>query len=310
VRRIASILSILIALMALVGLAGPVLAAGPGDIPTTGRVVFVTGGDVEIPAGDQADAVVVIQGDARVAGTVTGLVVVDGTATLTGATVDSVLVVSGTVDVGEGARVLGDVAQVNGTVVRSGGVIEGETRDLALGLATLGMAAGAIALVAWVGVGLATLISGLVLVTFAGRQVRQSTELIRRQPGMVTLLGVVSLLAIPLVAALAMATVIGIPMGLGIVVVVWPALAFLGYLVGATSIGEWLLSRRAGYRPADRPRTAAALGLVIAFVLGIIPLVSVVISIIGTGAVIRAAWYTWRGERPADVVARPRPMPA
>ena len=84
----------------------------------------------------------------------------------------------------------------------------------------------------------------------------------------------------------------------------------MGYLVGAIWIGEWLLARRAGHIPADRPHVAAVLGLVVALVLGIVPFVTAIISVVGTGAVIRAAWYTWRGERPVGVTAQPRPMAA
>jgi hypothetical protein len=313
-RRALSMLSLLVLLALALGLTGSALAAdpqgGPDDMPTTGRVVFVVGGDVDIPSGDQADAVIVIKGDAQIAGTVTGLVLIDGTATLTGATVGSVVLVSGTMDLAEGTTVLGDVAQVNSTVIQSGGVIEGETRDLAMGFATLGLLLGAVALVVWVGMGIATLLAALLLATFAGQQVRKTTYLIGREPGMVIVLGVGSLVVIPLIAILAMATVIGIPAGIGMLVIAWPALAFLGYLVGAIWIGEWLLSRRAGYVPAARPHVAALLGLVVAFIAGIIPLVSAIISIVGTGAVIRAAWYTWRGDRPVDAPAQSRPTPA
>ena len=205
---------------------------------------------------------------------------------------------------------LGDVSQVNGTIVQSGGTIAGETRDLAVGFATLGMFVGAIALVVWVGLGVATLVLALLLATFAGQQIRKTTYLIGREPGVVILLGVGSLVVIPIVAVLAMATVIGIPAGLGILLIAWPALAFVGYLVGSIRIGEWLLSRRAGHVPAQRPHVDALVGLVVAFVLGIVPFVTAIISIVGTGAVIRAAWYTWRGDRPVGAVTQPRPIPA
>jgi hypothetical protein len=314
-KRLLYLVSVVgVVLLSVLGLAVTSLAQGPytsaEDLPKSGRVVFVAGGDVDIPAGDQADAVIVIKGDARIGGTVTGLVLIDGNATLSGATVGSVLIVSGTVDVGEGTTVLGDVSQVNGTVVQSGGVIAGETRDLAVGFATLGVFVGAVALLAWVGLGVATLIVALLLATFAGQQVRKTTYLIGREPGKVILSGVGSIVIIPILAILAMATVIGIPMGLGILLVAWPALAFVGYLVGCIWIGEWLLSRRAGYRPAERPHVAALVGLAVAFVAGIIPFITAIISIVGTGAVIRAAWYTWRGDRPADPAAQARPMPA
>jgi hypothetical protein len=314
-RRLLTLLSVLgIAGLFALGLAGTTLAQGPStsadDLRRTGRVVFVAGGDVDIPSGDQADAVIVVHGDARIAGSVTGLVMVDGTATLAGGTVGSVVVVSGTLDLGEGSTVLGDVSQVNGTIVRSGGTIGGETRDLAMGFATLGIFVGAIALMVWVGLGVATLIAALLLATFAGQQIRKTTYLMGREPVIVTVLGLASLAIIPIVAVLAMATVVGIPLGLGILLVAWPALAFLGYVVGAIRIGEWLLSRRGGHVPAPRPHMDALVGLVIAFVVGIIPFVTAIISIVGTGAVIRAAWYTWRGERPVGVATQPRPMPA
>jgi hypothetical protein len=313
-RRASALASLLVLVVLCLGLAGSALAADPAgspeDMPSTGRVVFVAGGDVDIPSGDQADAVIVIKGDATIAGSVTGLVMVDGTATLTGAIVGSIVLVSGTLELGEGTTVLGDVSQVNGTIVQAGGSIDGETRDLAVGVATLGLFVGAIALMVWVGLGVATLVFALLLATFAGQQVRKTTYLIGREPGMVTLLGIASLVVIPIVAVLAMATVIGIPVGLGILLVVWPALAYLGYVVGSIRIGEWLLSRRAGHTPAQRPHMDALVGLMVAFIVGIIPFVSAIISIVGTGAVIRAAWYTWRGERPVNVETQPRPMPA
>jgi hypothetical protein len=158
--------------------------------------------------------------------------------------------------------------------------------------------------------GIATLLLALLLATFAGQQVRKTTYLIGREPAVVILLGIGSLVVIPLVAVLAMATVIGIPVGLGILLVAWPTLAFVGYLVGAIRLGEWLLSRRAGHVPAARPHADALVGLIVAFLLGIIPFVTAIISVIGMGAVIRAAWYTWRGDRPMGVAAQPRPMPA
>jgi hypothetical protein len=313
-RRASALSSLLVLVVLCLGLAGSTLAstpsASPEDLPTSGRVVFVIEGDADIPAGDQADAVIVIKGDARIAGTVNSLVLVDAAGTLTGATVGSVVLVSGTLELGEGTTVLGDVSQVNGTIVQSGGAVLGETRDLAMGFASLGLFAGAMALVVWVGLGVATLIMALLVATFAGQQVRKTTYLIGREPGVVILLGIGSIVLIPLVAVLAMATVIGLPFGLGILLVAWPALAFLGYLVGAVRIGEWVLGRSASHVPAPRPHVDALVGLVIAFVVGFIPFVTAIISIIGTGAVIRAAWYTWRGDRPMGVAPQPRPMPA
>jgi uncharacterized protein with beta-barrel porin domain len=63
------------------------LAAEPTDpaLAHTGRVLISTGGDITLPAGDQADAVIVVDGTATIEGTVNTVVVVDGSAILTGA---------------------------------------------------------------------------------------------------------------------------------------------------------------------------------------------------------------------------------
>lgn len=293
--------------MLLAGMTASVSAAdsiATSDLPRTGRVLIVAGGDITVPQGEQADLLIVAAGDASVSGTVNALVMIDGTATLTGATVGTVVVVSGTVDVGPGTVVLNDVAEARGTVVSSGGEIMGSTRELATGIAVFGVFAGIVAIIVWVGVGVSALVAALVLASLAGQQIRKATWLIGHEPVPSILLGLASIVVIPLVAVLAMVTVIGIPTGLGILLVMWPALAFLGYLVGAIWIGEWLLSRRAGYVPAERPHMAAVVGLVVAFVLGLIPLLSAIISIVGTGAVILAVWLTWRGRRPAGVPAQ------
>lgn len=288
--------------MLLAGMTASVSAAdsiATSDLPRTGRVLIVAGGDITVPQGEQADLLIVAAGDASVSGTVNALVMIDGTATLTGATVGTVVVVSGTVDVGPGTVVLNDVAEARGTVVSSGGEIMGSTRELATGIAVFGVFAGIVALIVWVGVGVSALVAALVLSSLAGQQLRKAAWLVGHEPVPSILLGLASIVVIPLVAVLAMVTVIGIPTGLGILLVMWPALAFLGYLVGAIWIGEWLLSRRAGHVPAERPHMAAVVGLIVAFVLGLIPLLSAIISIVGTGAVILALWLTWRGRRPA-----------
>ena len=100
-----NLLAILAAAVLLVSLAGAAAAADDA-LDHTGRFIFVAGGDVDVPADEQADAVLVIGGDASVAGTVNALIVVNGTATLTGATVESLTIIAG-----EANLVAGSVAQ-------------------------------------------------------------------------------------------------------------------------------------------------------------------------------------------------------
>ncbi|MGZ8562432.1 MAG: hypothetical protein ACXWWU_02315 [Candidatus Limnocylindria bacterium] len=292
----------LAAIAFLAGMAGVALAADEA-LPHTGRVVFVTGGDVEIAAGEQADAVIVINGNARVDGTVNALVVFDGTATVRGATLETLVVINGSAELAAGTTVLGDVHQFSSTITRADGVeIGGSIRDLSGDIATFGLFIGAALVVLWIGFGLATLLVGLLVAGLAARQVRAATALISRETGTTILVGLASIVLPPLVAVLLMLTVIGIPAGIGLLVVLWPAVAFIGYIVAAIWLGEWLLNRRSPEAtPARRPYAAAALGLAVGFVIGLVPFVTAILSTLGLGAVVLASWRTLR-----DGTAQPR----
>lgn len=298
-------LFVLLAVVALaLGLAGTVLAADE-ELPHTGRVVLVVGGDVEVGPDEQADAVIVISGDATISGTVNSLVAIDGTATVTGGTIEGAAIVNGTLDLREGTSILGDIGQLSSEVIRADGVaIGGSVNDLAGDVAAFGVFLGFAALAIWIGVGIATLIVGLLMAGLAARQTRSATTLIRREPGKTFLVGLLAVFVPPILAVLAMATIIGIPTGIGLLIVVWPLVGFVGYVVAAIWLGEWLLGRRDGAVPAGRPYAAATLGLLVAFVVGLVPLVTAVLSIFGVGAVVLAGWRTLRG-----VPAAAQPLP-
>ena len=301
----------IIALVALMlGVTGSAIAADEG-LPHTGRVLIVAGGDVNIGFDEQADVVIVIGGDARIAGTVNTLVIVDGTATVTGATLETIAIVNGTAELARGTTINGDVHHLNSTIDRGDAVqVGGAIKDLTGSFATFGLFLGAAMVVLWIGFGIATLLFALLLVGLAARQVRTATSLIGREPGRTALVGVLAVFVTPLLAFLAMATLIGIPTGVGLLVVVWPAVAFVGYVVAAIWLGEWLLYRgRSGERP-ERPYAPALLGLVVAFVVGLVPLVTAILSIFGLGAVVLAGWRTLRGEGAPRPVLQTHQAPA
>jgi hypothetical protein len=295
------LLALLAATMLLLGLAGAAAAADEA-LEHTGRVIFVVGGDVDVAVDEQADAVIVIGGDASVAGTVNALVVVNGAATLTGATLESLTVIGGEADLDGSTTVTGDVYHLNSTITTAAATdVGGEVRDVTTDVGAFAIFLGAAALVLWVGFALATVLVGLLVAGLAARQVRQATTLISREPGMTFLTGLLAVVVPPLAAVLAFATLVGIPAGLGLLFVVWPAMAFIGYIVAAIWLGEWLLNRNrpASERP-ERPYLAAVVGLFVAFVIGLVPLVTPVISLFGLGAVVLASWRTLR-HRPAPV---------
>jgi hypothetical protein len=305
-----TLLALVAAVALAVGVSGRTLAADQ-DQPHTGRVIVVTGGDVEIRTGEQADAVVVISGDAEIAGTVNTLFVVDGTATVTGATLETVGVINGTVDLGDGTSVTGDVLQLNSTVERADDVeISGTVKDIAGDVAGFAIFMGFAALAIWIGFGIATILVGLLVAGLAARQARSATSLISREPGTTFLVGLLAIVVTPILAVLAIATIIGMPAGFGLLLVIWPAAAFIGYIVAAIWLGEWLLGRRDGAVRPERPYAAATIGLLAAFVLGLIPIVTAVLSILGLGAVVLAAWRTLRGTRMTRVELGTQPTPA
>ena len=118
----------------------------------------------------------------------------------------------------------------------------------------------------------------------------------------------------PLVAILAMVTIIGAPFGLAILLMVWPAAAFAGYLVAGIWIGEWLLYRGDLPRP-ERPYMASVLGLIVLQIIGLVPFVTPIASLFGFGAVLLLAWRTFdsrarersrRRRRPSRWASDPR----
>ncbi|OGO58623.1 MAG: hypothetical protein A2Z32_02965 [Chloroflexi bacterium RBG_16_69_14] len=291
-RRISSIL-IITALA--VALGAPAALAADPQAERTGTVQIAFNGDVTIPAGDQADFVLVTGGIATVAGEVETLVVLDGAAVLQGATVETVFVNGGSVSLDAQTTVTGDVRTLDSTVTRDpaatvGGTISSVDADLIAATAVIAPAI----LLFMLGFVLVTLVAGLALAALGARQVRAAEALITREPGETILFGLAGLVVIPLVAVLAIVTIIGAPLGLAILLMVWPAAAFAGYLVAGIWIGEWLLNRGTATERPARPYLAAVVGLVILQVVSLVPFVGAIASLFGFGAVLLLAWRTFR----------------
>ena len=301
-------------LLVLLGVAWPVAAADRGRaeelIPRTGRVLISIEGDAALPAGEVADAVIVIGGDADIAGTVGAVTVIGGTATLTGAVVDALVVIDGAAVLNTGTTVLGEVVELNSTVTQGDGVtLSRPIRSLEDSLAGLALFMGAAAILLWIGFALATIVAGLALAGLAARQVRTAEAIIARQPAKAFLTGVAMIILPPLVVALLAVTLVGLPLALSVLFLVWPVMAFVGYLVAAIWIGEWLLRAAGRTAAVERPYLAAAVGLLVAAIAGFVPLVTAIISIFGLGAVTIAAWRTLAGGPTARPSLQPSVAP-
>jgi hypothetical protein len=300
-------LALVFAMVVLVfGLAAPAVLAADPSSAHTGPVLMAFNGDVTVPAGDQADVVFVTGGTATIQGQVRSLVVIDGQAILEGARLESVFVTGGSLAIDAATTVTGDVRTLDTTVtVDPAATIGGTVRTLDADLIATGAFIVPAIVLFMLGFAVVTLVAGLALAALASRQVRTAEALITKQPGETLLFGLAGLFVIPLVAILAMITVIGAPLGLAILLMVWPAAAFAGYLVAAIWIGDFLLSRRDEAAQARRPYLAATLGIVVLWIVSFVPFVGAIASLFGFGAVLLMAWRTFRQPTTTQPVVTP-----
>jgi hypothetical protein len=287
------------------GLFAPAVLAADPTLDRSSRVLVAFNGDVTVAPGDTADAVFVTRGTATIRGDVRSLVVIDGRAILEGARLESVFVAGGSLAIDASTTVTGDVRTLDTTVSTDpaatiAGSIASLDQDLVAAGAAIVPAIGLFLL----GFVLVTIVAGLALAALAARQVRSVEALISREPRQTFLVGLAGLVIVPVIAILAMITIIGAPLGLAILLVVWPAAAYAGYLVAGIWIGEWLLFPSGANRP-ERPYLAAVVGLIVLQIVTIIPFVGAIASLFGFGAVLLMAWRTFRQPSAAQPVVSP-----
>jgi hypothetical protein len=301
-RRLFAITTSVLILLAM--FAPAALAAGPdGRYDRVDSVLVAVNNDLDIAAGQTVDTVVVVSGDTTIAGNIGTVVIVDGTATLTGATVVNLVVADGTAVLGAGTTVTGEVSTLRGTVAQQpGAVVQGTVqaldRDLAAFAATVAILMIPVLIVLAVGFALVSFVAALAVAAFASRQVREVEALIEQRPGHVLIAGIAGTILLPLISFLLMITVIGAPVGFALAFGVLPALAFLGWLVAAIWVGDWLMAKSRGSRETGRPYRAAILGVIVLGVAGILPFVGGIATLFGFGGLLLAAWRMLRPETP------------
>jgi MFS family permease len=290
-------------LVALIVQVPAALAADP-SMAHSGRVLIQTDGDVTVPAGEQADAVIVVNGTATIEGEVNFVMVVDGDLVMNGATAETVVSIRGPVMLGPGTTVKNDLFKLDSLVTKSGnGDVQGQIRDIGTEVAGFGLFLGPLFILLFIGFALAAVLAGLLVAALGARQVRAAEELITRRPVETFAVGIVGIFTPILLIAGLFVTVVGIPLALAILLVAWPLVGFLGYIVAGIWIGDWVLNRMYPNTIRERPYLASIVGLVILGVLGAIPIVGAVASLFGYGAVISLAWQTFRGHQAAAAPA-------
>ncbi|HEX3265080.1 MAG TPA: hypothetical protein VHR16_05375 [Candidatus Limnocylindrales bacterium] len=299
-RRVLAFLGALIVALLLV--VPGVRAADP--LAHSGRVLIDVQGDVAIPAGDQADVVVVVGGRAEIRGVVNTLVVVDGSADLQGASLETLVAVRGQVEVGPDTVVRGEIRRLDSTVHQSGNaIVAGGIVDLAPRLLEFGGVLATVLLLLWIGFGIANILAGLLLAALGARQVRAAKELIVHEPALAGVSGLLAAILVPVAGILLLPTVVLAPVGVAILVVALPLIAFGGYLVAAVWVGEWLLGMLGDHRERERPYLAVVIGVVVLGLVGMVPVAGLLVavaSLLGFGALLVLGLRT--------IFGRPRPF--
>jgi hypothetical protein len=247
--------------------------------------------------------VVVIDGPVSVAGRVRGdLVVVSGRLRISGTVDGDVVAVAERATLAPGARVGGDLIYGDKRpVVPAGATVEGDVDRVSVGEITdpvgfIGAAA------VWIAVSVSTLVFGLLLLWLAPRALEAAFTAARTSLGPTVGWGLLLFFGLPILAVIALVTLVGIPLGVALLLALVPLYA-IGYTTSA-----WLLGRRLVGPPRGRVLAFLA-GLAILRVLAIIPILGGIVwfaaTVVGLGALLVA---TWRARR--DYPERARPVPA
>lgn len=295
-RRLSLIATSVVILLTL--LAPAALAAEP--VTSTGSVAVTVNGTMDVPAGSNLDVVVVVNGNATIDGDAETVVVVNGTATIAGATVEHLVVVDGRADLLSGTTVTGTVSTIDGSVTEAeGAVITGRWNALENDLAAFALFMIPLALAFMVGFAIAAVVAALFVAAFAARQVRDVEAQISGRPGQALVAGIAGSIGLPVLSGLLILTVVGAPIGFAMLFGVLPVMAFLAWLVAAIWIGDWIVVQARGERE-PRPYRAAVVGVIVLGLASVLPFVSAIATVFGTGGLLLAAWRVLRPEQPVQ----------
>ena len=273
----------LLTLGLLLCLAIPAVAPGLADAAGPQERIVITG-PVVVDRGDTTGDVIVIDGDVLVRGTVKGdLVVINGEVTLRGS-------VTGDVIAGKDKVIVGDRGRIGGDLRYGDKKPEGATSDKVKGdvkrfdIESIAAPAGAgIVLGLWLAVTVSIFLLGLVLLLLFPRAADAVT---RVGAGKSLLVGLLLFILLPILALVALVTIIGLPLGL-VLLLAFVVLLAIGYVSAA-----WLLGRRI-LKPPKARILAFLVGLVLLRLLALIPfvggLISFLATLLGLGALVIAA---------------------
>lgn len=265
----------LLAVGVLLCLAIPAIAAAQASAADPKERIVITG-PVLVDKGDTAGDVVVLDGDVLVRGTVDGdLIVASGDVTLRGRVTGDVIVLAD-------KAILGDRGRIDGDLRYGDKKPEGATSDKVGGKVEKidfeSITAPGIVFIFWLAVTISVFLLGLVLLLLFPRA---ADAVAKSSPGKSMAVGLLLFILLPVLALVALVSILGIPLGFVLL------LAFALLLAIAYVSAAWLIGRKI-LKPPKARILAFLIGLVLLRALALIPFAGGIISflavLLGLGA--------------------------
>jgi len=146
----------------------------------------------------------------------------------------------------------------------------------------------------------AVLGAGLLFAAVGGRQLAGVANSLTAETGKTVLAGILLWLALPVLAVVFFITLVGIPLALGLLLVVAPALWFLGYISVGTRLGGVVFRLVRPDAESVHPYAAVASGMLVLQLVVLVPLIGALTMVLaglwGGGALAFAALRAARGQ--------------
>ena len=282
VRRISVLAAALIALLLAApagaategGATGGLIAAPPaGKRGEADDAIVVINGDVAVARGRFVAGVYIVHGDARIAGRVDNdVVVVSGDVLLAGRIDGDLMTISGRARLLPGASVGGDVNYGDerpavAPTARVGGSVEKESWSDTLGLASF-----FVGFVFWLAGVVSALLLGALLLLIAPRAADAIAAESRKRIGVTIAIGIAIAIALPATAFIALITLVGAPLAIGIGFALMP-IAAIAYVTSAWALGRLILG------PPRERILAFLVGLAILRALALVPILGLLVGL-------------------------------
>jgi hypothetical protein len=264
--------------------------AQAGQVEPTDQVVL--SGDVNVPRGTVVGEVVVFSGSATIDGVAEGdVVVLDGPVSIGGQVGGDVIALDGPIRLLATAQVTGDVLAGGNLISADGAQVNGEIRR-DVGFTLAGPVAVLGAVLVSIAMAVSILLVGLLMLLLAPRGAERTAEAASEAPWASVGWGSVMAVGLPIVAVVAAATIVGLPLGLAVLL----GLALV-WLIGQAAV-TFIVGRLIVRAPRSRVGALFA-GWGIGGAIGLVPFLNVVWwglgAVFGLGAIVVASWRARHG---------------